>query len=136
LGFQALQLLQQILNERLSPNGFELLQLIEVTACSGKALGGKTRSRDAVVTVACRADLACGRAANDLHTGKQIPHFRGKNIEIEIDRAKEHYQRHILLHDPGVKLTHGIADISRARLSPSDVAIILHVSSIVDCRHR
>jgi len=28
-----------------------------------------------MVTVACRADLACGRAANDLQAGKQIPHF-------------------------------------------------------------
>ena len=44
LRFQAFQLLQQILRERLRLNRFELLQLIEVTAGSGKAFGGKARS--------------------------------------------------------------------------------------------
>src|SRR5665647_1396954 len=44
LRFQAFRSLQQILRERLRLNSFELLQLIEATTGSGKALGGKARS--------------------------------------------------------------------------------------------
>jgi hypothetical protein len=71
-----------------------------------------------MVAVTFRTNLTCGRTANDLHADKQIPHFRGQNIEIKIDRAKEHDQRHILLDDRGVKLAHCIAGISRARREP------------------
>jgi hypothetical protein len=116
-------------------NRFELLQPIEATAGSGKTLAGKACSRDAMVTVASRTDLACGRATKNLHAGKQIPHFRSKNVEIKIDRAEEDYQLHILLHDRSVELTHGLAGISRARLSPSDPSRILQVGSF-DGPHR
>lgn len=61
-----------------------------------------------MVTVAFRTNLTCGRTTNYLHADKQIPHFRGQNIEIKIDRAEERDQRHILLDDRGMKLEHSM----------------------------